>query len=74
MGKMRAGVPGAGSSLVPRDVLGRMEGIHAVLEHVCREVMHEGFCLDMKVAHHKVRLPLAQQLDEVGVDVGTHEG
>jgi len=58
---------------VDGDVLVGMEGIHAMLEHVDCKIPHDGLSLDVEVLHHGVGLPVAQKLNEVGVNMGTEE-
>ena len=50
-----------------------MVGVKTVVptaQHARGEVPHEGLGLEMKVAEHLVGPPTAEELDDVGVDVG----
>ena len=51
----------------------RRQGVAAGLKHVGGELMGVGRGGDSEVAEHGVGLPAAQQLNDVGVDVGAEE-
>jgi hypothetical protein len=58
-----------------RELVGRgAEGVVAVQNHRLGMVMHDGECRDVKVSEHGVRLPAADELNEVLVDSGNQKG
>ena len=56
---------------VLRDVLVRKENEGSVGGHAFRETEHKGLGLDVEVSEHCVGAPASQELDLVGVDIGT---
>jgi len=52
------------------DELVGKQGVVAAREHEAGEVPHNRSSLDVQVAEHSVRLPAANQLDDVGVHLG----
>jgi len=42
-------------------------------DHAFSKVAHDGLCLDVEVAEHGIRAPLAKELDDVVVDMRTEE-
>ena len=50
------------------------ESVITTLQHNCRELLHSGMGLDMQVSEHGVRMPSAQELDGIRVDVAVEKG
>ena len=49
------------------------QGEVATLEHAGGKVAHYRFSLYMQISEHFIRSPAANELDAVGVDIGTEE-
>jgi hypothetical protein len=49
------------------------QGEVSTLEHAGGKVAHDRFSLYMQISEHFIRAPPANELDAVGVDVGTKE-
>jgi hypothetical protein len=59
--------------LLRRDRLARDEVKLARNEHFLGEVFHHGLGLNMKVPHHFVRAPTAEERDDVFINIGAEE-
>ena len=51
-------------------LMGWNQDLCAVLHREGGKVLHDGICLNMKVADHLVNMPESDQFDNVGVNAG----
>jgi hypothetical protein len=49
------------------------EVIHAMLQHLRREVAHDGACLTVQIVEHCVGLPEAEEAEDVVVHLGAQK-
>ena len=56
------------------DVLTGEKGEGTATKHAGREIAHDRLCLDMEVSQHFIGAPAAEELNDVGINLGAQQG